>query len=335
MIKFNIKTLAATIVVGSVSLFSTSALANDCGDITIAEMNWASAGVLAHIDRIILNSGYGCNAELVPGDTTPTFTSMDTKGQPDIAPEVWSHSLKDKLDIAVAEGRIILGSNSFIDGAQEGWWIPDYIANAHNIKTVADAVARPDLFPGAEDASKGAFFNCPAGWQCQIMTTNLFRAYDMENKGFELVDPGSGAGLDGSIAKAFERKEGWFGYYWSPTAMLGKYNMVKLDPGVPLNEKEYNTCTSQADCPNPKPNAWMKPTVQTLLSAKFASEASVAMDYVKTRSWSSGTASKVMAWVTDSNATNEDGAYYFLENYADVWEKWVPADVAAKVKAAL
>ena len=31
-------------------------------------MNWQSAEVLAHIDQIILNEGYGCNAELVPGD---------------------------------------------------------------------------------------------------------------------------------------------------------------------------------------------------------------------------------------------------------------------------
>ncbi|MGG2476329.1 glycine betaine ABC transporter substrate-binding protein, partial [Rhizobium sp. BR5] len=28
-----------------------------------------------------------------------------------------------------------------------------------------------------------------------------------------------------------EKKQGWLGYYWSPTAILGKYDMVKLDDG--------------------------------------------------------------------------------------------------------
>ena len=31
----------------------------------------------------------------------------------------------------------------------------------------------------------------------------------------------------------------------------------------------------------------------------------------------------------------KDAAYEFLEKYSDVWEKWVSADVAKKVKASL
>ena len=37
--------------------------------------------------------------------------------------------------------------------------------------------------------------------------------------------------IDGSIAKAAERGENWFGYYWSPTALIGKYNMQAVDMG--------------------------------------------------------------------------------------------------------
>ena len=39
--------------------------AAECGDVTIASMNWQSAEVLANLDKIILNVGYGCNAEVV------------------------------------------------------------------------------------------------------------------------------------------------------------------------------------------------------------------------------------------------------------------------------
>nr|WP_246100293.1 hypothetical protein [Cereibacter sediminicola] len=37
-------------------------------------MNWASAGVAAQVDRIILEEAFGCDVELVPGDTMPTLT---------------------------------------------------------------------------------------------------------------------------------------------------------------------------------------------------------------------------------------------------------------------
>ena len=32
-----------------------------CGNITIANMNWASANFMAEVDKIILEKGYGCS----------------------------------------------------------------------------------------------------------------------------------------------------------------------------------------------------------------------------------------------------------------------------------
>ena len=53
----------------------------ECGAITVAEMNWASAEMLAHIDKVVLENGYGCEVELVPGSTMPTASSMMEKGE--------------------------------------------------------------------------------------------------------------------------------------------------------------------------------------------------------------------------------------------------------------
>ena len=70
-------------------LSSVGSVANAaCGNLTIANMNWASANFMAEVDKIILEKGYGCTVELVPGSTMPTFTSMQEKGEPDIAPEL-------------------------------------------------------------------------------------------------------------------------------------------------------------------------------------------------------------------------------------------------------
>ncbi|MGB3900806.1 MAG: ABC transporter substrate-binding protein [Mesorhizobium sp.] len=330
------KYLLATTALAAALVGFASAASAECGDVTISNMNWQSAEVLANIDKIILNAGYGCNADLVVGDTVPTLTSMTEKGQPDVAPEGWVDLLPDVVQKGIADKKLVSTVEALSDGAVQGWWIPKYLADAHpDIKTIPDALKHPELFPAPEDSSKGAVFNGPQGWGGTLVTTQLFKAYDAEKAGFTLVDTGSAAGLDGSIAKAYERKEGWMGYYWAPTAILGKYEMVKLDYGVPYDAAEWKRCNTVADCPDPKPNEWPKDHVQTLVTTAFAERAGPAMDYFSKRSWSNATVNKLLAWMTDNQATGEEGAKHFLKESPDVWTAWVPADVAEKVKKAV
>ena len=42
-----------------------------------------------------------------------------------------------------------------------------------------------------------------------------------------------------------------------------------------------------------------------------------------------------MKYIKDTEATTDETAVWFLKEYESVWTKWVPADVASKVKAAL
>lgn len=330
------KLIASSLLATGMMFFANTASADECGTVTIAQMNWQSAEVLANIDQIILSEGYGCDAEMVPGDTMPTFTSMNEKGQPDVAPELWVNAFRDAVDAAVKEGRLHIAAESLADGGVEGWWVPNYIVEAYpEIKTIDDALARPDLFPDPEDPDKGGVYNCPSGWNCQITTGNLFKAYGAEGKGFQLVDTGSAAGLDGSIAKAFSRNQGWLGYYWAPTAILGKYEMVRLGFGVPHSKEEWDACTSQLDCENPKPNAWAKSEVYTVVTDEFHKRGGAAYEYLSNRSWGNKTVNSLLAWMVDNQATGEEGARYFLENQEEIWTNWVTPEAAEKVKSYL
>ena len=330
------KLLASTFLAAGLYAVAGSAQAADCGDVSIAEMNWASAGVAAYVDKIILESGYGCKVTLVTGDTMPTFTSMNEKGEPDIAPELWVNAVRTPLDTAIGEGRLIQLAPLLSDGGVEGWWIPKFLSDAHpDIKTVQDALSHPELFPAPEDPSKAAVTNCPSGWNCQISTANLYKALGAKEKGFELIDTGSAAGLDGSIANAFEKKTGWLGYYWAPTAILGKYEMVKLSFGVEHDKAEWDKCTAVPDCADPKVNSYPISDVFTVVTKKFSENNAVAMDYLKTRKWDNQTVGKVLAWMDENQGTNEDAAEHFLKDYADMWTTWVSPEVAEKVKAGL
>ncbi|WP_337266566.1 ABC transporter substrate-binding protein [Oryzifoliimicrobium ureilyticus] len=329
--------LATTCLAAGLMGVMSSANAASCGSVTIASMNWQSAEVLSNLDKIILNEGYGCDAEITIGDTVPTITSMAEKGKPDIAPEAWIDLLPDVVKKGTDEGRIIKVGSPLPDGGVQGWWIPKYVADAHpDIKTIPDMFKHPELFPNPEDSSKGAVYNGPQGWGGTVVTAQLFKAFGGEKAGFTLVDTGSSAGLDGSIAKANERKAPWVGYYWAPTALLGKYQMVKLDEGVAANPTEWKRCITVADCSDPKPAAWPKDTIVTLVAKPFSEKAGPeVMAYLQKRSWSNDTVNKLMAWMTDNQASGEDGAKHFLKENKDLWSKWVSEDAAKKIEASL
>ena len=112
--------------------------------------------------------------------------------------------------------------------------------------------------------------------------------------------------------------------------------MVKLDHGVAYDEAEWKACTSNAECAEPKKNDWPKDKVQTVVAKAWADTAPAeVMDYLGKRSWTNATVNGVMSWMTDNQATGEDGARYFLEQHEDLWKEWVSPEAAEKIKAAL
>ncbi|MEH6576413.1 MAG: ABC transporter substrate-binding protein [Amphritea sp.] len=307
-----------------------------CGEVTIADMNWSSATLIAHVDRFVLKHGYGCDAELVPGDTMPTGTSMIERGEPEVAPEMWSNSMRDALDKGVAEKRLRYAGQSLSDGGEEGFWVPQYMVDKYpEMSTIEGVIKHAAMFEHPEDPDRSAFYGCPAGWNCQISSGHLFDALKLGDAGFDLIDPGSGAGLSGAIAKAYEREEAWFGYYWAPTAVLGKYKMVKVDFGSGVDKDEFINCTSNEDCAEPKVTMYPPSIVQTVTTEGFASKSPAAYDYLSKRSFTNAQMNDLLAWMEDNQADGDVAMEHFLENYESTWAAWVSADVAEKIKQAL
>ncbi|MBT3147111.1 ABC transporter substrate-binding protein [Neptunomonas phycophila] len=319
-----------------IALGTSAYAADECGSVSIADMNWNSATLIAHVDKFILENGYGCDAELVPGDTMPTGASMIEKGEPDIAPEMWSNSMREALDKGVEEGRLRFAGQSLSDGGEEGFWVPKYMVDKDpTLATIAGVIAHAKEFEHPEDPELSAFYTCPAGWNCQISSGNLFEALKLADAGFDLVDPGSGAGLSGAIAKAYERQEPWFGYYWAPTAVLGKYEMVKVDFGSGIDEAEFKNCTTAEDCENPKVTMYPPSMVQTVTTEGFAKRAPEAYEYLANRAFTNAQMNGLLAWMEDNQADGDVAMEHFLTENADTWTAWVSEEAAAKIKTAL
>ena len=335
------KLIISSLVVLGFLAFNVNANAA-CGKLVIAEQNWASAELMANVDKIILEKGYDCEVELVPGATMPTFTSMNDKGTPDMNPEQWANAVYTPLLKAVDEGRLFQANKEPITGLGEGWWItPGTVKKYPEIKgmTALQILEHPEWFPDKEDPSKGAFVGCPAGWGCQLANANMFVAYEMEKKGWKLIDPGSAAGLDGTISKASDSGKPWFGYYWNPTSMVGKYGLIPVPFGVDFAGRDnWDNCIMKpaGECANPKMTAWTKSEVNSIITKSFVEKAGKdAVKYVEKRTYPGDVMNGMLVYMADNQAKGSDAAVEFLKQHEKVWKKWVSSSAAKKIKAGL
>lgn len=334
---------AASTVALTVSLLTASSLGAQaashgtaCGTdrlIDIAEMNWPSAAALAHIHAIVLEKGFGCNVEVVAGDTVPTSASLLAKGTPAIAPELWTGTIQEAWDKGVADGSVVVAGLSISDGAVEGWWIPAYTAAANpGLKSVEDLPSFAALFADPEEPDQGRFYSCPPGWGCEIANAALFEAYDLEDT-FNLFSPGSGGNLDASIARAFVREEPIAFYYWGPTGLMGKYDMVQLE--MPEYNAEIWACNTDSACSPKGKSSFATPPVVVATASWISEEAPNVAEYLSSVALNNVQISRMLTWGEDNKASAVETAENFLKTETEIWTTWVSADIAAAVQASL
>ena len=316
---------------GAVALATTIGASNanaDCGDVSIGAMGWASGESITAVATFVLEVGYGCNVSVVPTDTIPAVTSLAENGQPDIVPEVWRNSAQAYGGLEDA-GKVITASDVFQNGGEEGWWIPTWLADKHpELKTIDGILANPDKVGGR-------FHNCPVGWGCRIVNDNLKVVHQLEANGVEVFDHGSGANLGASIASAFADNEPWFGYYWGPTAVLGKYKMTKVDIGAV--DAAQHAVNQQADADPAKIGVSGFPSAPVLnaITADLASREPEVAAFIKNMSFPNDVISTMLAWKEENNASADEAAAWVLTNHTDMIMSWVSDDAKKKLSERL
>lgn len=304
-----------------------AAMAADCGEVSIAEMNWASAKIVVAVSEFLLEQGYECDVKVVPSDTTPAVTSLAENGEPDIVPEMWPNSAGDVYD-KLKEGGEIVELTSVLDpGGVEGWWIPSYLSEEHpELKTIEGVLENPELVGNM-------FNNCPDGWGCRVVSDNLARAFDLEGHDIEVFNHGSGETMATSMAAAYENEEPWFGYYWAPTTPLGKYDMVSVDLGE--YDEDAHKANQNADNPDPKPSAFPTAPILTIVTKAFSESHPDETELMSNVAFKTETMSSLLAWQDENNATAEEAAVYYLQNNQDEWSGWLNDSASEKLSELL
>ncbi|MBT6190640.1 MAG: glycine/betaine ABC transporter substrate-binding protein [Tateyamaria sp.] len=303
-----------------------SAAYADCGEVTITEMNWASSAVVTAVAAFLMEQGYGCEVQKVPSSTVTAITSVTETGEPDILTEVWANSTPAYPGL-LAEGKLVELADVLSDGGVEAWWIPAYLAESNPELTTWEGIMANPAAVG------GKFHDCPSGWACDIINNNNLIAAGAEAGGLERFQHGSGETLQTSIAAAYDEKAPWFGYYWAPTAVLGKYPMVAVE--VPAYDAEAHTCNGNVDCTNPGFSAYPASKVVTAAAGGFSEREPAAAALMAKVSFTNEQMGEVLAWRLDRNASYDEAAVYFLTNYKDVWAEWLNDEAREKLAAIL
>ena len=243
-----------------------------------------------------------------------------------------TNGIKEALDKGVADNRLRYAGKSLVNGGEEGFWVPNYLIEQYpEMTTIEGVIKHAELFEHPEDDEKFAFYSCPAGWTCQITSEHLFNAMGLDKHGFEMVDPGSGAALAGTIAKAYEREKPWFGYYWAPTAVLGKYPMVQVTVGDGAYDIDVHTCNATVDCADPKYSSYPAAKVVTAASQVFVDREPAIAELMTNLSFTNAQMGEVLAWRLDNNASYDEAAVHFLTTNKDVWGAWLNDEAKGKL----
>ena len=298
----------------------------ECGDVSITEMDWASSAVVTEVASFLMTNGYGCTVQAVPSSITPALASVAETGEPDILTELWTNS-SPVYEELLADGKLMELGHVLSDGGVEAWWIPAYLAEAHpELATVEGILANPELVGGR-------FHDCPAGWACAVVNSNVLRAVGAAEAGLDRFQHGSGETLAAAIAAAYEDEAPWLGYYWAPTSVLGRYPMVQVE--VADFDAEAHACNADPDCPEPEPSAFPTAKVVTAVAPSLAEREPEVVAFLSRMSFTNEQMNEVLAWQDANGASYEEAAVYFLTNYPDTWSGWLSDEARGALSALL
>ena len=338
--KFLKRLILSAFFISTLTLVGTSA--NAACKARLGDFDWSSANIHTAISAFILEKGYGCNVIVTKGSTTPIMAAH-YDGQLDVITEVWYDNIIANYEPYVANGTIKnIGVNT--PDSQQAFYVDKTTADKYNLKSVED-MKDPKiaaLFKDPENPSKGRMTSCISGWTCY--TVNLVKQKEYGLDAFYTnFDPGSGGALDAAIAGAFAKKKPIFTYYWAPTGLMGKVDLVRLkepkfskkcwdDMSAVVEDIKANGPDAyKASCACEYRDMALTKSVLTEWAKAHPEETK----FLKKYTVPTATVNKMLAFYEDESDGDMDlTAREFLKTES-MWKNWVPADVAKKVSAAL
>lgn len=325
---------------------ATAGLPGSGKTIEVWDGQWETLDVNNAIAGFILRHGYGYKVEQVVLGTSVMEQALP-QGDVDVALETWHVNRIEWYEKVTGDGSM-KDLGPIFDEATQGYYVPRYVVEgdeqrgikpvAPELKSVSDLPKYKQVFADPEDRGKGAVISCPPEWSCHPIDQVKFAAYGLLDD-YNLKNPGSPGALDAEIVGAIERGEPVVAYYWEPTAIVGRYDMLKLDEPE-WTEECWAAVEAAKDSPNPRSAppaagcAYRSHPVNKGIHADLARRAPEAVSFLERMEVGTDALNKVTGWMNENKAEADKGAIWFFENF-DHWRDWVDGEVLDRVEEAL
>ena len=323
-----------TILLISILLFSFTLTSVAKDKIVFADPGWDSVRFHNGVAQTIIEEGYGYPTEVIAGSTAATFLGL-IEGDIDVYMEIWAANLGDTYYNPLKEGVITETSINFNDNAQ-GIYVPTYIiegdnergieATAPDLKTIFDLKDYWGIFKDEEDPSKGRIYGAPPGWKVDEVLRAKVKSSGLDEY-YNYFSPGSDSALSAAIVGAYEKGEPIAAYYWEPTWIMGMLDMTLLED-EPYSEEKWTEESGYA-C------EFSAMDIAIAVNKDFPARAPEVVEFLKNYHTTSAMASSALAYMMENECDTRDAAVWFLKTREDVWTKWVPEEIAEKVKEAI
>ncbi len=310
-----------TIILLFAAALTSGLTAETAGEtIVFGDFSWDSVQVHNRIAGFIIEHGYGYDVDYEFGESIPILVGI-RRGDVDVSMEGWIDNWYEAmLEAHRAQEVITLGRN-FPD-APQGWYVPTYVIEgdeergiepmAPDLETVFDLPQYADLFQDPEDPDKGRFYNAPTGWVAHDINNEKLEAYGLDEY-FNSFNPGSDAALGAAMMRAYERGEAILAYNWEPNWPLGLMDMTLV------GEPEYDSEQWAENYGTAYPDAVVEVVVHSDFPSRFPNVTSFLAYYETTLDQTNA----MLAHMQDEDASIDEAALWFLQNYEDVWKDWI------------
>ena len=265
-----------------------------------------------------------------------------SSGDADVVLEMWAQNFPDLYDTAINSG-LAVDLGPIHEGGEQFWMVPLAFAREFDIKRISD-LSKPEVVRALADRgnpSEGTFYNCILEWPgCETINRIKLKSYGLDHlyQSFSPVDAGA---LEQVFIDAQESGHPIFGYYFSPTSLIGRYDwrIIEEPPfenrcwdeiGFSIRDPER---TAREAC------AYPPAIVVKLVNASFEARAPAVFDFFSKFDIGLHPLNLTLAWAADNGVDllgePEKVANHYLSSFPLKLQGWVPDDVAAKVNKAL
>jgi len=289
--------------------------------IVLADTGWESIRLHNAIVGTIAEVCYNCTWKQKSVTVDDMFSGLQ-KGEIDVCTELWSKNISGYDDALKDRKFKELGLN--YDDNVQGFYVPAYMVKGDpqrnipprtpDLKSVKDLARYAEVFTDPKDHTKGRIYGAVTGWGIDAILSKKIKAYGLDEK-YNYINPNSEVALTTSIVAAVEKGEPWVGYYWTPTYLPKKIELICL-----ADEPYSETLFAEGRCEIPPC------PVMIGVSNKFAEKKPEFIDFLKNYRTSGSMTTEGLVYIHENGSSYDTAARWLIKTNKEMFLSWLPED---------